>query len=76
LRAAGHEDGQLFTADAAAMLHLFSQGVPREINRLAKLAMEHAWALNLSTVSDVVLHEVLCDNYRQYHIHSFLPASS
>lgn len=76
LRAAGHEDGQLFTADAAAMLHLFSQGVPREINRLAKLAMEHAWALNLATVSDVVLHEVLCDNYRQYHIHSFLPASS
>lgn len=43
LRVAGHSTGELFAPDAAAALFAATKGVPRELNRLAKLALEHAW---------------------------------
>ena len=42
LRAAGHATGRLFTPSAVALLGRRSRGVPRDINRLAKLALFRA----------------------------------
>jgi general secretion pathway protein A len=44
LTVAGHPTGQLFTAEAAERAYQASRGVPRELNRIARLALEHAWA--------------------------------
>ena len=65
LRAAGHADGELFEADALVHLHHFSRGIPREINRTAKLCLEHAWASGKERVTAQILHDVACDLYRQ-----------
>ncbi len=43
LRVAGHDTGALFTKEACQALHTFSKGIPRELNRLAKLSLEQAW---------------------------------
>ena len=45
LHVAGHPNGLLFDQPAAALLHRLTRGVPREINRLAKLSMEQGWML-------------------------------
>lgn len=65
LKAAGHANGEVFTQEALPYLHVFSRGIPREINRSAKLCMEHAWAAGSETVTLTHLHEVACDIYRQ-----------
>lgn len=44
LRVAGHPTGEIFPAEAEALLAMESRGVPRELNRLAKLALETARA--------------------------------
>ena len=43
LQVAGHPTGEIFVADALQRMFEISQGIPRELNRLAKLAMEFAW---------------------------------
>lgn len=43
LRVAGHPTGELFSAEAADALFEATRAVPRELNRLSKLALEHAW---------------------------------
>jgi general secretion pathway protein A len=56
LRVAGHPTGELFSAAAARLLYDASHGIPREINRVAKLALESAWVAGTTTVeaSDIV----------------------
>jgi type II secretory pathway predicted ATPase ExeA len=65
LKAAGHADGGLFNEDALIHLHHFTRGIPREINRTAKLCLEHAWASGDEHVTAQTLHDVACDLYRQ-----------
>lgn len=65
LKAAGHADGELFEADALGHLHHFTRGIPREINRTAKLCLEHAWASGKDRITAMILHDVACDLYRQ-----------
>lgn len=43
LHVAGHPNGELFDPEAADRLHQLSRGVPRLLNRLAKLTLEHGW---------------------------------
>ncbi len=50
LRVAGHPTGELFRPAAEGLLAEESRGVPREINRLAKLALETARAENADCV--------------------------
>lgn len=47
---AGHPDGCMFSDEAAALVHDVSRGVAREINRLAKLSLEHARNSGSSTI--------------------------
>lgn len=65
LKAAGHADGSVFEADALIQLHHMTRGIPREINRTAKLCLEHAWASSSTIVTTQILHDVACDLYRQ-----------
>lgn len=51
LRAAGHATGNIFTAPAIQLLYSASHGIPREVNRLAKLALEQAWVAGTPTVA-------------------------
>lgn len=55
LKVAGHLTGELFSADAIECAFQASGGVPRELNRLAKLALEFAW---LQGYTDVPLDAV------------------
>lgn len=69
LAAAGHPTGEVFTPDAAAAIHVATKGVPREVNRVAKLALEHAWLRNATAVDDESVRTVVADLER----HQSLP---
>jgi len=65
---AGHPTGNIFTSTAGETLFMATQGIPREVNRLAKLALEHAWvneAINIdapdiaSVVGDLQRHQAM-----------------
>ena len=70
LRAAGHATGNLFTPTAAEALFNATHGVPREVNRLAKLALEHAWVGEAAKVDAPAITAVVRDLER----HQLLPA--
>lgn len=61
LRIAGHETGDLFTPESIEILFRYTLGVPREINRACKLAMEHAFAMDKNTVQADTIKTVLED---------------
>ena len=65
LRVAGHPTGNAFTRDACDMIHHLSGGVPREINRLAKLALEHAWVRGQQIVLSRAVDAVATDMRQQ-----------
>ena len=62
LRVAGHPTGCLFSAAAADALFEATHAVPRELNRLAKLALEHAWLREAGSVEvesvEAVVHDL------------------
>lgn len=70
MRTAGHADGRLFTEGAAVRLHEASGGVPRQVNRLAKLALEHAWLAGSPRVDVDAVSAVVRDLER----HQAIPA--
>lgn len=65
LRAAGHADGRLFAPEAAAALAAGTRGVPREINRVARLALAVAAARSATGVDAAAVRAVLLDLERQ-----------
>lgn len=65
LRAAGHPDGRLFAEEAVGGLAAASHGVPREINRLARLAMALAARRGASDVGAADVDAVVADLERQ-----------
>lgn len=59
LTVAGHPAGDLFPREAVERAYQISLGVPRELNRIAKLSLEYAWVkefpnVNLNAVEAVV----------------------
>lgn len=69
LRAAGHEGPCIFTESAANAIHDATKGVPREVNRLAKLSLEYAWLMNAPRVEETSVQTVVADLER----HQSLP---
>lgn len=61
LRAAGHPTGDLFPFEAAARIFQTSKGIPREVNRLAKLALELAWLREMPNVAEEAVETVMRD---------------
>lgn len=70
LLVAGHATGEIFTGDAVDLLHRTTRGVPREINRLAKLSLEAAGANRLAQIDVNQVRSIVEDLRR----HQSLPA--
>lgn len=64
LRLAGRVRGEVFSDEAMAVLREAAGGVPREINRICKLALDRAYALGLEQVSGEVAGSIAADLYR------------
>ncbi|MEM9198513.1 MAG: AAA family ATPase [Pseudomonadota bacterium] len=50
---------EIFTPDAAALMHASTGGIPRLVNQLADLAMVYAFTYNLKTVGREMVQQVL-----------------
>lgn len=51
LRVAGYEQGMIFTSLGHEIIFRSTEGIPREINRLCKLALNYGFAQNLTEIS-------------------------
>jgi general secretion pathway protein A len=61
LKVAGHPTGRLFSIEAHAEIARSTRGVPRELNRIAKLALESARAQNSRSVEVAHVRAVVED---------------
>jgi general secretion pathway protein A len=66
LHVAGHPNGELFDLEASALIHQLSRGVPRLINRLAKLSLEHGWLTESDRLTAEHVHSVYRDLQRHH----------
>lgn len=64
LLVAGHESGDLFTPEAVGLAFAATGGIPRELNRVAKLALEFAWVQEYSEVTVSAVDAVVRDMNR------------
>jgi general secretion pathway protein A len=67
---AGHPDGDLFTEDAIARAYDVSGGIPRELNRLAKLALDVAFLKAWPRVNRAAIDAVVRDLERFQPLHA------
>jgi len=68
LKVAGHVSGELFTSDAVERAYQMTLGVPRELNRVAKLALEFAWVKEYEQVNLKAVEAVLRDLQRHQNL--------
>jgi general secretion pathway protein A len=68
LQTAGHPTGDLFQSEAVDRLCQASQGIPRQINRLAKLAVEYAWLRGHQAIPAEAVNTVVRDLERQQRL--------
>lgn len=61
LRMAGHHNGELFTDDAVPEVYRASNGIPREVNRLAKMALELGWLKEFPAITGTAVQAVVRD---------------
>lgn len=65
LRIAGHPDGQIFGEDSSQILYRVTRGIPREVNRLCKLALDRAFAFEERMIGNEILLAIVRDLHRQ-----------
>jgi type II secretory pathway predicted ATPase ExeA len=65
LKAAGHSSGDLFAGDALDRMWQVSRGVPRELNRFGKLAMEVASLKGRTSIEREIIEILVNDFARQ-----------
>lgn len=70
LLVAGHPEGKLFHPSAAELIHHISMGIPREINRFAKLSMEHAWVNNRPIIDAPSVQAIFRDYLAHVNVRS------
>jgi general secretion pathway protein A len=68
LKMAGHSSGEVFAPEAVAQLFSACHGVPRELNRLAKLALEVAWLRQMPQVAVAAVDTVIRDLSRHQNL--------
>jgi len=61
LLTAGHPTGDLFAPEAVGRAFEATNGIPRELNRIAKLALEFAWLQDASEVTLAAVDAVVRD---------------
>jgi general secretion pathway protein A len=74
LTVAGHPTGDLFTDEAVELAYQASCGVPRELNRIAGRALEHAWLRGHPNVPPTSVNMVTRDLERQTSNGQLIPA--
>ncbi|MFW5857057.1 MAG: ExeA family protein [Planctomycetota bacterium] len=65
MEAAGLVGGGVFDTEAKAEVHRQTAGIPREINRLCKLALDRTFALGERTVSAKTIRSIAADIHHQ-----------
>ena len=70
LRAAGHPTGEIFGDEAVDHVFAASKGIPRELNRLAKLSLEYAWLREMPSVTTNAVDTVVRDLNRHQQLHA------
>ena len=68
LKVAGHPTGELFPPDAVERAFQISLGTPRELNRIAKLALEYAWVKDFDKVGLNAVEAVFRDLQRHQNL--------
>lgn len=68
LHVAGHPNGQIFEVSASELLHRITRGVPREVNRLAKLTLEYGFCKEATRLSADHIMMVASDLQRQHSV--------
>jgi general secretion pathway protein A len=68
LKVAGHPTGELFEREAVERAFQMTLGVPRELNRVAKLALEFAWVKDYPMVTLKAVEAVLRDLQRHQNL--------
>ena len=68
LKVAGHPTGELFEPDALECAFQMTQGVPRELNRVAKLSLEFAWVKEYPQVTLKAVEAVKRDLQRHQNL--------
>lgn len=68
LKVAGHPTGELFESDALERAFQLTQGVPRELNRVAKLSLEFAWVKEYPLVPVKAVEAVIRDLQRHQNL--------
>jgi general secretion pathway protein A len=68
LHVAGHPTGQLFDVSATEVLHRLTRGVPREVNRLAKLTLEYGYGMDANRLSAEHIMTVASDLQRHQSV--------
>jgi general secretion pathway protein A len=66
LRVAGNPTGQVFSEGARQRLFEVSGGIPREINRLAKLAIEYAWVAETQIIPAEAIEAIVSDDDKHF----------
>jgi len=64
LRVAGHENKPIFTSLGLELIFRTTGGIPREINRLCKLALNYGFAQNLIEISREDL-QIIIDDFQE-----------
>jgi general secretion pathway protein A len=68
LTMAGHPTGELFAPEAIERAHQVTLGVPRELNRIAKLSLEFAWVKEYPEVTLNAVEAVVRDLQRHQNL--------
>ncbi len=66
LKKVGYSGGSLFTDQAKAALHEETGGVPREINRVCKLALDKAFSQGKRLIDSNLVTSIVEDVFRQH----------
>lgn len=65
LKTAGHPTGRIFGEDTAQIIFRVTRGIPREVNRICKLALDRAFSFELQAIGNEMLLSIIRDLHRQ-----------
>jgi general secretion pathway protein A len=74
LKVAGHPTGELFEPGSVEQIFQVSHGIPREVNRIAKLGLELSWLKEQPYVAAPSVEAVIRDLQRHQNLPRRMPA--
>ena len=65
LKMAGHETGLIFDSDTLDLIYSHTNGIPRSINRICKLALDFGFSRQCKTIDRLIVETIIRDFYQQ-----------